>query len=178
MKSYSLRTQIMHAIIAVMVLSLITVGILLNKIPSDFQDSAYMLHKSFGITVLFLMIFRLYFILKDGRPSYPPQVSKLEARLARTVQYSMYFLLIAMPATGWLMSVSSNHIPLYFGWIELNIPGVPHTKEFTEWMVNSHYWFAWGIGGMVVLHLLGNVKCFFIDKNKVVQSMWNFKRKN
>lgn len=176
MKSYSLRTQIMHAIIAVMVLSLMVVGMLLNKLPEHLLDTTYMLHKSFGLTVLFLMFFRLYFIFKDGRPGYPSQVSKTEAFLARGVQYAMYVLLIAMPLSGWLMSVASNHIPIYFGWFELNLPGIPHTKAFAEWMVNTHYWLAWVIGGMITLHLLGNAKHFFMNKDKIVQSMWNFKK--
>lgn len=176
MNKYSIRGQIMHAIIAVMVLCLIAVGTCLKIIPENYQGMAYMLHKSFGITVLFLTMIRIYFIFRDGRPRYPAHVSKIEAWFAKVVQYNMYFFLIAMPLSGWLMSVASNHVPEYFGLFELNLPFVPHTKEFTDWMVGSHYWMAWSFGGYIILHFLGNIKHYFIDKDKVVQSMWNFKK--
>ncbi len=176
MNKYSLRGQVMHAITAVMVFCLLLVGMCLSKVPENYQGVTYMLHKSFGITVFFLTLFRIYFIIKDGRPAYPPHVSKLEAWFARGVQLNLYFFLIAMPLSGWLMSVASNHIPEYFGLFQLNIPGVPHTKAFTTWMVNSHYWMAWSFAGYIVLHLCGNIKHYFFDKDKVVQSMWNFKK--
>lgn len=176
--AYSFRSKIMHALIAVMILGLLLLGMFLDKLPSFLQNQGYMLHKSFGILVLFLMFLRVVLIYKDGRPELPQHVKPWEKKLSRAVQYSFYFVLILMPMTGWIMSVADGYIPTFFDLFNLDLPFIPLNKELAKSFSQYHYYLAWLIGGLVTLHLLGNAKHYFIDKDKVIQSMWDFKNKN
>ena len=174
---YTLRVQIMHAILACMVLSVLTVGSLLSSIPEAFQEVSYMLHKSFGICIFFLMLLRLYFIQKDGRLKLPLQMALWDKVLARTVQYSLYVVLLLMPLSGWLMSCTSDYLPSFFGLFDLPCPGLDKNPELSKLMSTAHYTIAWIIGGLLTLHILGSLKHYFYDKDHVLQSMWSFKRK-
>lgn len=174
--SYSFRSQVMHAIIAVMVLGLLIVGYFLNKLSGSWQNQAYMLHKSFGILVFCLMFLRLFFVFKDGRPKLAATIPAWERVLARTVQFSLYFVLLAMPLSGWIMSVADGYIPSFFNWFNLDLPFIPLDKAVGHQFSNYHYFLAWVIFVLVVLHLLGNLKHYFWTKDKLISTMWNFKR--
>jgi len=172
MKKYSYRSQIMHAVIAITVLGLMAIGMSFKFLP----DSAYFWLKSFGLLVLILMVFRIAFIFKDGRPGLPKKLAHWEKKLARFVQYSFYFLLVAMPLSGWILSSAGKYTPSFFGIFDMPFPGIEKNKAIEDFFVWTHYYLAWIIGGMIVLHLLGNLKHYFIDKDKVIQTMWNFKK--
>lgn len=174
---YSFRVKIMHAALACMILSVFTVGSLLTLIPEAFQDISYMLHKSFGICIFFLMLLRLYFIHQDGRVTLPVQMARWDKVLARSVQYSLYFVLILMPLSGWLMSCASDHTPSFFGLFALPCPGLHKNPALAEFMGSAHYCIAWIIGSLLSLHILGSLKHYFYDKDHVLQSMWSFKMK-
>lgn len=171
-KSYSYRSQVMHALIAIMILGLMAIGMCLNFLP----NWAYFWHKSFGLLVLLLMVFRVFFIFKDGRPDLPHTSPLWERLLARGVQYGFYILLLAMPLAGWIMSTAAGYIPSFFGLFSLPFPGIEKNKAVADFFSQSHYVMAWVIGAFIILHILGNLKHYFIDKDGVVQKMWNFKK--
>jgi cytochrome b561 len=166
----------MHAIIAFIVIGLLVLGVLLNDIPEAYQHNAYELHKSFGITVLFLMLIRIGFIIKDGRPKLPNSVARWEKILSRLVQYLLYLTLILMPMSGWIMEVASDYTPTVFGLFDANLPFIPHDKKLADFFNSSHYYLAWLIGGLLTIHFLGGLKHYFVDKDGVFQRMWRFRK--
>jgi cytochrome b561 len=174
--TYSLRSQFLHALIALLVFIILILGISFERLPDFLSDQAYMIHKSCGLLVLFLMIFRLLFIFKDGRPNLPKHVQTWEKFLSRFVQYSLYLVLILMPISGWVMSVAEGYIPSFFNWFNLDLPFIPLDKGLAKQFANYHYLLAWIIGGLLVFHILGSLKHYFFDKDEVLQSMWKFKK--
>lgn len=166
----------MHALIALLVFGLLIVGVSFDDIPQAYQSNAYMLHKSFGIVVLFLVLIRLAFVIIDGRPNLPKTVSPWEKILSRTVQYLLYLVLILMPLSGWVMSVAGGHIPKIFNLFQANLPFIPQDKHLADFSNSSHYYLAWLIGGLLTLHIIGGLKHYFVDKDGVFQSMWKFRK--
>jgi cytochrome b561 len=175
LETYSLRSQWMHAIVAFLVLGLLTLGYFLNKLPGSWQNQAYMLHKSFGLIVLFLMLLRVCFILRDGRPLLSAKIKPWERYLARTVQFFLYLTLILMPLSGWIMSVADGYIPSLFNLFNLDLPFIPLDKSLGKLFAKFHYYLAWGIFTLVVMHLLGNAKHYFWDKDDLLARMWRFR---
>jgi cytochrome b561 len=169
--AYSFRSKIMHWLVAIIVLSLLVFGFNLSRMPKTMKFTAIMFHKSFGLTVLALMLFRIIFILRDGRPSLPSTTPCWEKLLARFVQYGLYALLILMPLSGWIMSVAAGYVPKYFGLVAIPFPGIEKNIQLANLMKASHKTLAWIIVAFVVLHLLGNIKHYFLDKDTVVQTM-------
>ncbi len=94
----------------------------LDDVPKAYQGTAYMIHKSLGLTVLFLMIIRIITIFHYGRPPLPHHMPLWERYFSKFVQYSFYVFLLIMPLDGWIMSVAAERIPSYFGLFNLPLP--------------------------------------------------------
>ena len=174
---YSYRSKIMHWLVAIFVLSLLFFGFNFDNMPASMKFTAIMFHKSFGLTVLVLMLLRIIFIIRDGRPLLPATTPCWEKFLARFVQYGLYILLIFMPLSGWIMSVAAGYIPRYFGLVAIPFPGVTKNPQLAQLMHEIHETLAWVIVTFLILHISGNIKHYFWNKDNVVQTML-FKPKN
>ncbi len=172
LKQYSTVSKILHWLIAFAVLGMLCVGFFLDDIPEQYQATAYMLHKSTGLTILMLMIIRFIWIHASGKPPLPATTKLWERVLTRIVQYSFYVLLIMMPLSGWIMSVAAGRIPVYFGLFKVPFPGIEENKSLAEFMVSSHVTIAWIIIAFIVLHVAGALKHHFINRDDVLRSMW------
>ncbi len=88
--NYAMSLKIVHWLIAVAVLCMLGFGFFLDDVPKQYQSTAFMLHKSTGITILFLTLFRFVLLRIMGRPALPPHVRfwKLYCR----GQYNMVFI--------------------------------------------------------------------------------------
>lgn len=175
--SYSPTGKFLHWVIAIIVITMLTVTYFLDDAPKEIQAFGFMLHKSFGLTVLSLMILRIIWILYRGKPPLPATIPLWEKALSRIVQYSFYVLVLAMPLSGWLMSTAANKAPNFFGLGTIPFPGVGVDKALSHLMKETHNTIAVVLWILVSLHVLGALKHHFIDKDNVLRSMW-FKRKD
>ncbi|MBA2650645.1 MAG: cytochrome b [Tatlockia sp.] len=169
---YSSGSKFMHWLVALLVIIMLCIGFFLGDLPEKFTDSAYMLHKSFGICILFLMLFRILWLWHTGRPSLPVTVPIWQKRLARAVQYALYFFVILMPLSGWIMSTASKYQPYFFDLFHIPFPGITPNQPLTELMQQVHNRIAWIIIALLILHIAGAIKHHFIDKDAVLLRMW------
>ena len=169
-KKYATSSIIIHWIVALFVLSMLCVSFYLGDLPKNFISTGYMLHKSVGLTVLGLMLIRILLIMKKGRPPLPLTVPVWEKKLSRFVQLGLYFMLLLMPISGYLMSAYANKLPQFFNLF--NIPNlVDFNKDHAGIMKLIHNTTAWFLIAFVALHILGALKHYFYDKDEVTQSM-------
>lgn len=169
--SYSAVAKWLHWIIALVVILMLVMGFFLEDIPEAFQGTAYMLHKSTGITILFLMIIRFIIIHVNTRPPLPDSIKLWEKILSRFVQYGFYILLFLMPMSGWIMSVAADRVPSYFGLFNMPLPWISPDKPLAKFMNESHEIIAWILLGFICVHMMGALKHHFIDKNNVLRQM-------
>jgi len=161
----------LHWLIAVLVIPLVSLSFFLEDLPKMIRPTAIMLHKSCGLTILVLMVVRLVCVFKSGRPALPAAMPRWELVLARGVQMALYVFLIAMEMVGWIMSVLSNHIPVWFGVVALPIPGIAPNAAWSELFFQIHQIIAWVLIVLIGLHIAGALKHVIIDKDKVMESM-------
>ena len=170
-QGYSQGFKYLHWLVALLVFVMLGIGFFLGDLPGSMKPTAYMLHKSIGLTLLALMLVRLMWIVCLTKPVLPAAMPRWECFLARFVQHSMYVFLLAMPLSGWLMATASNKIPVYFGWFRVPFPGILPDKVLAVWMSDAHYFIAFILLGLVALHVAGALKHRFIDKDDVLNSM-------
>lgn len=168
---YSSGSRFFHWLIALLVLGMLAVGFFLDEIPDQFAATAYMVHKSLGLSILLLVILRIIWLIKSGRPPLPENVPLWEKLLSRLVQYSMYLFLILMPLSGWIMSVAADRTPSYFGFFNVPFPGVTPDKSLSDLMFEFHETIAWILIVLIVLHVAGALKHHFIDRDDVLRKM-------
>ncbi len=168
---YSSVSKFLHWLIAAIVILMLSLSFFLGDVPEKYSDTAYMLHKSLGFSILVLMIFRILWIFHAGKPPLPTAVPFWEKLLSRFVQYSLYILLILMPLSGWIMSTASKYTFYFFKLFPLQLPFVTRNKQLEDLMLQVHNTLAWIIIGLLVLHIVGALKHHFIDKDDVLRSM-------
>lgn len=171
LNSYSSLSKFFHWFIAIVVILMLSFSFFLGDVPEQYAGTAYMIHKSFGLTVLGLMLLRIVWLLYAGRPPLPATVPNWQRFIARTVQYSLYVFLILMPLSGWIMSVAGTYIPSYFGLFNVPIPGITADEQLNKLMDQTHTTIAWIIIALLVLHIAGAIKHHFIDKDDVLRNM-------
>ena len=168
---YSTSFKWLHWLVACLVLGMLAVGFFLGDFPNGFKPTAYMLHKSIGLTILALMLIRAVWIIASGKPKLPNTIPKWECFLASIVQYALYVFLIAMALSGWLMATASNKIPVYFGWFRVPFPALSPNEILADWMYSTHGTIAWILLGLVGLHIAGALKHWLIQKDDVLDRM-------
>ena len=168
--SYSKGSIWLHWLVSVPVILMLSFSFFLEDIPEHYQPFAYMIHKSVGLTILFLMLARLFWIVHTGKPKLPASVSKWEKWLSSFVQYSLYFFLFAQTFCGWIMSVANNRTPTFFGLFEMPFYRIPVSKTLGHTLEDAHTIIAWILIALITLHVAGALK-LFIDKDTVINRM-------
>src|SRR5689334_4696738 len=94
---YGSVSKFFHWIIAAIVMSMLIFGFFMDDTPQSMQPIVYMIHKSFGLSVLALGILFICWSAINPKPKYPSEMPKWQMKLAYTVKIILYLALILMP---------------------------------------------------------------------------------
>ena len=127
------------------------------------------MHKSVGVMILTLMLFRVVWKLSNPTPVALSSDIK-NIRLSKFIQFLLMVLLIAQPVVGVLMSQASGHAVSPFGFFDLPTL-VAEDASLAETMKKIHgrLWIA--IVGLTLAHLAGSLKQHYILKNRTLLRM-------
>ena len=82
------------------------------------RDLFKMWHFMLGLSVLVMVLIRLYFRFSQVTPKITPPLSALQRILANSTHLILYLFMLAMPISGWVM-LSALGKPIPFFGIEL-----------------------------------------------------------
>lgn len=176
---YTSVAVVLHWTIAILIIGQIIGGLYMHNLPnsSAIKFDLYQLHKSFGVSVLVLSLARLGWRLSHKAPSLPVVMPDWQKFAARATHWGFYALMIAAPLTGLAMvSVSPLDIPTkLFGVIPVpHLPffgGVADRAAMEEVIAEIHKYLAFGIIGLLLLHVAAALKHQLMDKDEVMQTM-------
>jgi cytochrome b561 len=79
------------------------------------RDLLMLAHKSLGITILLLVIVRIFIRSRNPAPLIIPVPRAWQTALAHSTHAALYAAMIAMPLLGWLMSNAAGRPAPFFG---------------------------------------------------------------
>jgi len=171
---YSKVAILLHWGIAILILGLIASGFLMTQETRPNRFLIIQWHKSFGICVLVLSIFRLIWRLGHKPPALPSGMKAWEIWAAKLTHIGFYALMIGVPLLGWAM-VSASPLPIenkVFFLIPIpDLPGVAESKGATERLKDFHEIGAKLILLLFVLHVGAALKHHFIAKDGLLARM-------
>lgn len=177
---YGSVSMAFHWISALIVIFLLPLGFLMDLLPrGEMKMATYGLHKSLGISVLALTVFRAVWHNISAVPPPVKTLKPMERNISGAVSKLLYFFLVSVPLAGWFMSSAAGRSFKFFG--TFTLPVLIKTDE------NIHKFFEELHGALAIillllisLHIAAALRHHFIEKNDVLQRMipWPLGRKS
>lgn len=159
-------SRYLHWVTAILFISLFPMGIFATMIPFDepFRQGYYVVHKTIGFTVLGLLIVRLLWHRKTPTPALDSQLTGWERKSAKVAHILLYFVMIALPVTGFIMSTYVGKLSHFYVWDtpmlwDKNIESAKLFGLLHKTVLPYLCYVV--IGG----HILGALKHHFVDKH-------------
>lgn len=175
---YGAVAKFLHWTIAAAVIAMLVIGWVMADMPNGTDKFVlFQWHKSIGLTILVLSLFRLGWRLSHKAPPLPAAMPEWEKFAARATHILFYILIIGMPLSGWaIVSTSRLGIPTrffgLFSWPNLPIlPGLADKEALNHLLGQGHGIAAYILAALAVLHAAAAHKHHWLDRDDVLTRM-------
>jgi cytochrome b561 len=126
------------------------------------------LHKSLGISILALIIFRVFWRLTHPAPSLIKTMKVWEKKLASATHHALYLIMVLVPLSGVAMAVYSKYGIKWFG--------IPLAEGLGDDAMRDIFKESHEIIGIILLlllglHILAVLKHTFVNKDGTLKRM-------
>mgnify|MGYP000627822475 CR=1 FL=1 len=166
-------TIVMHWLTAITVVGMFFFGLWMVDLSyyHEWYKTAPALHKSIGITLLFLTLLRLVWRSINPTPAPLDSHSPFERQAARLAHTLLYVLLFCMMLSGYLISTADGRAIEVFKLFE--IPAIIHGIEHQEDIAGDiHLVLAIMLIGLALVHAGAAMKHHLIDKDSTLKRMF------
>ena len=169
-RSYGWVTIGIHWITALAVIGMFILGWWMLTLT--YYDDWYRLgpwwHKSIGITLFGLTLFRVIWKMVNPQPAITG--SKVERQGAKAGHIMLYLLLLAVMVSGYMISTADGSSITVFGWFD--IPGLSTGIERQEDIAGDIHWYS-ALTLIVIAsgHALMALKHHFINKDNTLRKI-------
>ncbi len=143
----------------------------MTSLPNgDLKWEWYGLHKSLGMLVFVLAIVRLLWIRTHDKPGLPENIEPWERAAAHATHGLLYLVMFLLPVSGYVDSSAGGYHLAFFDLFDIPkiIPKDQGIEELSAWIHSS---LAYGLMGLLVLHLGAVAKHQWILRDKVLSRM-------
>jgi|TARA_Y100001956_G_scaffold81920_1_gene101005 cytochrome b561/polyisoprenoid-binding protein YceI len=162
--------KLLHWTTALIFLALLSLGFYMTSIEvSPLKVQLFGLHKSFGFLVLFMLAARLVWRLINALPEHIPGHAVWERVLSKIIHVLLYFGLLVMPMSGWMMSSAADFPAAFFGYEMPDL--INKDDQSAELMRHAHGYGALILIAALTLHAVGAIKHHFIDRDITLKRM-------
>ena len=173
---YSAVSMTLHWVIAALVIGQI---LLVSAADQEGPNAGLWMtmHKSGGISILLLTLFRLGWRLKHPAIPLPATTPRWQRLAARTTHILFYVVLLVMPLTGWLASSAADRAIEWYGLFNWPLLPIGGGRQTAGLMMEIHGAVVKSLYILIALHIAGALKHYFIDRDNVLQRMLPFLRR-
>ncbi len=183
---YGTVSKTLHWLMALLILSVIPLGIIANGLAHDIRDPAisttdrevaraallFSLHKTIGVTIFLTALCRIVWTLSQPKPGLLNADNKPEALAAETVHWLLYGSLLLVPLTGWIHhSATTGFAPIWWP-LGQSLPFVPKSESVAATFGTLHILFVRVLLVALFLHIAGALKHHFVDRDMTLLRMW------
>lgn len=175
---YSPAQRWLHWLIAVIAVGMLAAGMTLGFLGFEGAKAAfglpatnalYFLHKSFGVTLLILMLVRLWLRLRNGAPAHDPPLEPWQRIASTAVHHLLYIALIVQPVIGWLATGAGGFPVTFFG---LDLPKILAKDEALSGTLYAvHGLIGWALIVLIALHVGGALMHWLVLRDRVITRM-------
>ena len=171
-QQYGLISKGLHWLSALAVFVLFGLGYWMVDLDyySEWYQRAPHWHESVGLLLLIVTLFRLVWrgiaIKSEAISSH----SDLERKSSAIMAFALYFILLTVLASGYLITSADGKAIAVFDWF--NVSAFILIAENQEDLAGEiHYYIAYTLIFMALIHGLAAIKHHFIDKDNTLKRM-------
>lgn len=170
MQRYSGVAMGLHWVMGLIMIGLLAVGLWMVDLPlAPFKFEVYQWHKSFGLLVLLLLVVRVGWRWTHPAPMLPVGTPRWQVKVAEFTHFLLYFLMLLMPLSGWLMSDAAGYRPHFFG---LAVPLLwAQDSVVAGWAKWVHEMAGKALIGLLILHVGAAVHHHLIVRDGILLRM-------
>ncbi|CAD5374984.1 Cytochrome b [Rubrivivax sp. A210] len=159
-----------HWLLALLIIGNLALGVYMHDLPlTPARLKLFNYHKWAGVMVLALSALRLLWRLTH-RPPAEPAMPAWQAHAAQAVHLLLYVSFFALPLSGWAYSSASGFPIVLFG--VLPLPDfVGPDRALADSFKLLHKLLAFGLAGLVALHVAAALKHQFFDGDGLLLRM-------
>ena len=167
---FSLTARVLHWLMAVMILTMLFVGVGMVSTVSGWHNWLLGIHKPLGIAILVLALVRLTVRLRQPPPPLPVDLPAPQKLAAHASHWLLYGLMITMPLIGWAM-LSAGGYPVMLGTSFHLPPILPANPVAFAILRHLHTWLAMLLYLTFLGHLAAALYHGLIRRDGVLSSM-------
>jgi len=106
-----------HWTIALLFLFQFGIAIVMTELGEEdaYREVFFMLHKSVGVTILLLALFRIIWKKMTPLPDWPETMTDIDKKLFSFTEWGLYLIMFLMPLSGYVMTMAEGEGFKFFG---------------------------------------------------------------
>ena len=169
---------LLHWLLAFAIIGLFALGLYMTDLSyyNSFYTLGPQIHEAIGILVLVFMVYRLIWRIVNKTPKPPEQNSPFINTASQIAHKTLYLICFVILLSGLLISYAGGQGIQIFDWFR--IPGPQDLFENqASYAGEVHYYSAFALIGLVILHTLAALKHHFVDKDHTLKNILGLKEK-
>lgn len=169
---YTKVAVFLHWLLVVAFLAQIGFGWFLGDVPRGTPERTIFvnLHKSTGMLIGLVILFRLYWRLTHPAPALPSSVPAWERTASKWSHALLYICMVVMPASGYIASNFSKYGVNFFNSIKLAPWGAEDAAVYAVFN-KTHLYTSWLFTALIALHVLAALR-HLAARDGVFTRMW------
>jgi cytochrome b561 len=170
---YSKVAIALHWILAALIISNFVLASMAEDVARELRGAYMNPHKAIGISILLFSVFRLYWRMGHKPPPLPDAITGWQAKAGKFVHAIFYFLVIAVPLSGWIMASAHPQAPpvSFFGLFDFSLP-IGKNESLAGFGHEAHEILTKPLAILIILHILAALKHQFADRLPFIQRMF------
>lgn len=166
---FGIITILVHWTMALVIIALFIVGTYM--VDLDYYDKYYHIapwwHKSFGLLIAFLLVFRVIWRMSNPKVSELNSYQPIEIKAAKIMQYLLYLLILICCISGYMISTAEDAGVSFFDLFD--VPAlVSNGESQADFAGEIHEYATTALIILASLHALAALKHHFIDKDRTL----------